>query len=139
MEQSAKKLAMIAVIVVCLILAGVVTFMTMERTGVPNYLAKEMTWVICRNQACENSYQITKKDYFVHVQKHHDWQMPEAPPLICPKCAEDSVYRAVKCEKCELVFEMGSVPKDYNDRCPKCRYSKIESRQEQKRAAAAGE
>jgi hypothetical protein len=129
MEQSMKKPVMVAVIVICLISAGVITFMTLGKGDAPPaYLADETTWVKCRKPDCEAFYEINLRDYHVHVQKQHNWQVDEAPPMTCTKCDEPSVYRAIKCQNCELVFEMGSIPATYNDRCPKCRYSKLEER-----------
>jgi ribosomal protein L40E len=129
MDPNIKKPLLISVTVACVVLAAAITYMTRSGTDAPpDYLAQEMTWVRCRKPDCEAFYQINLRDYHVHVQKHHDWQVDEAPPLTCTKCGEPSVYRAVKCRKCELVFEMGSIPSDYNDRCPKCRYSKLEER-----------
>jgi hypothetical protein len=128
MDPSMKKPLLVSVIVGCLVLAAVITYLTKSRTGVPAYLADEMTWVKCRKPDCEAFYEINLRDYHVHVQKQHNWQVDEAPPMTCTKCDEPSVYRAIKCQNCELVFEMGSIPATYNDRCPKCRYSKLEER-----------
>lgn len=134
-----KKPIMIGVIVVCTCLAGVISYYTWARgEGPPAYLAKKMTWVLCRKPGCEASYEINLRDYHKYIKKHHDWRMPEAPALICKKCGEASVYRAIKCGKCGLVFEWGSVPSDYNDRCPdpKCGHSKLEAQQKARRGAA---
>jgi ribosomal protein L40E len=127
MEARGKKRVLLGVMVGCLALAGVITYTTRSGGRVPGYLARDMTWVLCRNPSCEAAYQITKKEYFEYVEKNYDYQSPSAPALICQKCGERSVYRAVRCEKCGLVFETGSLPGDYNDRCPKCGYSKLES------------
>ena len=101
---------------------------TQQKTSsrIPESFAREKTWVKCRNQACEAEYEITKKEYFEYVEKHADLALLEVPPLVCKKCDQESVYRAVKCAKCGLVFETGTVPSDFEDRCPKCKYSKIE-------------
>lgn len=50
----------------------------------------------------------------------------ETPALKCEKCGQPSAYAAVKCGKCGLVFEAGAVKNDFPDKCPKCKYSKIE-------------
>jgi len=128
MEESAKKRILLGIIVVCFVTAGAITLLTRPRKGgIPESFATVMTWVKCRNPACEAEYQITKKQYFEYVEKHDDPSMGEAPPLICKKCGEHSVHRAVKCENCGLVFEMGTIRGDYQDRCPKCRHSKLET------------
>jgi len=127
MPENIKKPILIAVVLVCLASAGAVALITRSRrSGIPKSFAKEMTWVKCRNPECGAEYQITKKEYFVYVEKNQDWQAAGAPALICNECGEPSIYRAVKCESCGLVFEMGSVPYDFQDRCPECKFSKLE-------------
>ena len=58
----------------------------------------------------------------------------KAPAMTCQKCNELSVFQAVKCIKCGLAYEKGSIfsvhgdVDDYPDRCPECRYSPREER-----------
>ena len=126
---------MICVIVVCLAAAGTITYKTRSKGGIPKKFAKEMMWVKCNE--CEAEYQINKLEYFTFLEKNtKPWTM-EKPPLVCEKCGEKSVYRAVKCEKCESIFEPGWKSGDFEDRCPKCGYSKIEV--DRKAAAAVRE
>jgi len=96
---------------------------------------EQSTWVKCRNPACGHAWEMNLKEYFEFVEKNADPRSILPPPLTCPKCGESSGYRAVKCAKCGLVFEIGSVRADFADRCPKCRYSKTE--QDRKKAAEA--
>lgn len=139
MEESMKKPVLLGVIVVCLVLAGVITFKVRSgKTGIPEHFEKEMIWVKCRNPDCEATYQTTKKDYYEYIEAHVDPRMMEPPPLVCEKCKEESGYRAVKCEKCELVFEIGSVPADFEDRCPECKYSTIEKKRKEAAARRRG-
>jgi phage FluMu protein Com len=49
-----------------------------------------------------------------------------ALPVKCPKCTEDSVFAAIKCEKCGKVFFASTVEGPYDDKCPACEYSKKE-------------
>lgn len=93
------------------------------------------TWVMCRNPACKASYEMNLKEYFEYMEKHADPRSSRPPALACKKCGRKSVFRAVKCEKCGLAFERGSVPADFADRCPQCSYSKIE--EDRKKAAEA--
>ena len=134
MDESKKKPIMIAVIVVCLGAAAVIAYKSTRRNeGIPAHFAKEMTWVKCRNPKCEAEYEITKKEYYEYLEKNTTATMMTVPALICTRCGELSVYRAIKCEKCGLVFEASWKRGDFEDRCPKCGYSKIED--ERKRAA----
>ncbi|HUT31635.1 MAG TPA: hypothetical protein VMX13_17735 [Sedimentisphaerales bacterium] len=127
MARNIRRPILIGVVLLCLASAGAVTLMTRSRRdGIPRSFAREMTWVKCRNPRCNAEYEISKKDYFVYVEKNQDWRSAGAPALVCEICGEPSIYRAVKCEGCGFVFEMGSVPLDYQDRCPRCKFSRLE-------------
>lgn len=140
-----SKPAMIGITAVCLVLAGVITFMTIsdgEDVGIPDEFAKQMVWFTCRNPACGVNYQLSKKEYFEQIEELQAGERRRAgtPPLICKECGEPSVHEAVKCAKCGLIFEIGLIGLkrgDYADRCPnpKCGYSQIE--EDRKKAAAA--
>jgi predicted RNA-binding Zn-ribbon protein involved in translation (DUF1610 family) len=136
MEESKKKAIMIAVIVVCLTLAGAITYIT--KTGssgtVESLKRGQLTWLKCRNPDCEHEYQMDLKDYFIYVRDHQEPMSLVAPAIVCPNCGEKGVYKAGKCEKCGLVFETGSVPLDFEDRCPECGYSKTEASRKESRA-----
>ena len=125
MEQSKKKPVMVGVIVACLVLAGVVTYITKSGgSGTAIGEAGEMMWVKCRNPQCAAEYQMALEDYY-------DYQQANATdlslaPLICEKCSEKSSFRAVKCPECDVVFFYGSTTGDYDDRCPDCDYSQVE-------------
>lgn len=139
MEESKKKPIMIGVIVVCFAVAGGITFLTRSggsSGGVPASFANELTWMKCRNPDCGNEWQISLKDYYEFME---DFRIKNPslfvdPAYICPKCSEESGYQATKCEKCGFIFELGAVPRDFEDRCPKCKFSKIEKQ----RAERAG-
>jgi len=133
MEDSVKKTIMLGVVVVCLVVAGAVTVKTRRRKG-PNLsqFEKEMTWVKCRNEECGTEYQMNLKEYFEFIEENIDPRTLAAPPLTCKKCGDPSVYRAVKCANCGLVFERASIPRDFADRCPKCGYSQTEVNRKKK-------
>ena len=48
------------------------------------------------------------------------------PPVKCEKCGEESVFAAIKCEKCDKIFFPGTVEGKYEDKCPECGYSPTE-------------
>jgi hypothetical protein len=104
-------------------------------TSLTDRLPRGNTWVMCSDPNCGAEYEITKREYFLYIETHSDSTMMEAPLLPCKKCGQETVYRAVKCEKCGLVFKMGSKPFDFEDRCPACGHSKIE--QDRRRAHRA--
>ncbi len=136
MEDSKKKPIMIAVIVACLVLAGIITYATRskEEGGIAAIKRGKMTWLKCRNPDCGHEYQMDLKDYFIYMKEHQDPMSLTAPEIVCPECGEESVYRAEKCEKCGLIFEMGTIPNDFADKCPECKYSKIEESRKKARA-----
>ena len=137
MEDSKKKPIMIGVIVACLVLAGIITYATRskEEGGIASLKrGQEMFLIKCRNPDCEHEWQMDMKDYFVYMKEHQDPMSMTAPAIVCPECGEESGYRAVKCEKCGLVFERGTVPNDFVDRCPECKYSKTEESRKKARA-----
>lgn len=118
---------MVGIIVVCFALAGAITYKARRSKGPDLSSFKDKTvLVLCRNPDCKAQYEVNAKYYFEYTVKHKDPRVMATPPLICEKCGKPSVYRAVRCEKCELVFERGSIPRHVEDRCPKCGYSKIE-------------
>ncbi len=136
MEDSKKKPIMIGVIVACLVLAGIITYATRskEAGGIASIKRGKMTWLKCRNPDCGHEYQMDLKDCLIYIKEHQDPMSMETPAIVCPECGEESVYRAEKCEKCGLVFERGTVPNDFADRCPECKYSKTEDSRKKARA-----
>jgi hypothetical protein len=94
--------------------------------GISQIPADMTTWVKCRNPDCKAEYQMNLRKFFSYLEEHAAPGSFLPPGLVCKKCSEKSVYEAVKCEKCNRVFEKGTIARDYEDRCPVCRYSKIE-------------
>jgi hypothetical protein len=135
MEEDQKKKVKIAVIVVCLVAAAVLALAQMDsdEVEIPEFKG-QVVWVLCRNPECEGSYTMPKNAYFVYLKENDNPQSLGPPALICEKCSKESGYRAEKCEKCDLVFEEGSIFQihgdvdDYPDRCPKCKHSKREEK-----------
>jgi len=135
MEESLKRRILLGVTAGCLVLTVLITSMSRSRRGgIPGRFAKELIWVKCRDPNCAAQYQITKKKYYVHIEKNTELWAMKPPGLICKKCGKKSVYEAVKCEKCRLVFEVYTVARDFRDRCPNCGNSKIEKDRERAKA-----
>ena len=134
MEESKKKPIMIGVIVGCLVLAGVITVMTRSGgSGSTVQFEGQPMWVKCNNPDCGVEYEMDMKEYFDYIQEH--MRGPVTPLLPCKQCGEESVYRAVKCPKCEHVFLYGAASDagDFFDRCPECGYSETEETRKQRR------
>jgi hypothetical protein len=137
MKGIAKNQVMIGVIVVCLVAAGAITFKNLGKKGPDLSPFKgQLTWVLCRNQECKHAYQMDLAEYYKFIVDNADPRSQLPPPITCPQCEEPSAYKAVKCAKCEEIFEEGAVPKDFVDRCPneECGYSQKEV--DRKEAAA---
>ncbi len=142
MEESKKKPIMIIVIVVCLGVAGAIFWGTGGGSGdtIDSISDEEMIWAKCNNPACKAEYQTSKKGYFKYVEEHANPMAQTAPPMVCEKCGEPSVFRAEKCMNpdCGIVFLRGAVPNDFADRCPECKRSETEEIRKRRRAGGTG-
>ena len=138
MEESKKKPIMIIVIVVCLGAAGAIFWGTGGGGGdtIDSISDEEMIWAKCNNPACKAEYQTGKKAYFKYVEENANPMAPTAPPMVCEKCGEKSVFRAEKCTNpdCGIVFLRGTVPNDFPDRCPECKRSETEEIRKRRKA-----
>jgi len=135
MEESKKKAIMVAVIVVFLVLAGAIAYINRPSSSSTAAMKRgTMLWVKCANPDCGVEYEMDMKDYYEYLQSHREGTTVIYPP--CKECGEQSIYRAVKCEKCGSVFFYGQAGEDYPDRCPQCSYSKME---EERKGARQGE
>jgi hypothetical protein len=126
MEEKKRKKIGAIVIVACLAVVGIMTFMKLsEKGGGINSLEGRTTWVKCAK--CNSSHEMSQTEYYEYIREHAGPIPIYAPPLPCDECGEESVYIAVKCEKCgEVFYEISDGSKDFTDRCPECDYSKIE-------------
>jgi predicted RNA-binding Zn-ribbon protein involved in translation (DUF1610 family) len=126
MEEGAKKTVMVGVVVLCLV-GAVMAYLMFKPESLDDRLepfSGEMMWVKCVNENCGAEYQVDKADYFKFVEQNAVGTT--TPAMKCKECGEESIYRAVKCEKCGHVFLRGLVRGDFADRCPKCSHSTIE-------------
>jgi phage FluMu protein Com len=108
-----------------------------EKSGIPKAFKKKNMWLKCRNPRCKNEFQMSMYQYYKTIEdylKEHP-QTQIAPGLECEKCRKPSAYAAAKCAKCGLVFEKGWKRGDFEDRCPKCKYSGIEDARRKTRQA----
>ncbi len=131
MEEGKKKPIMIGVIVACLILAGAITyFRTVGGQEDFSVYAGEMIWVVCTNQDCNAQYSMDKQAFYEEVKKKGKGY--SKPVLTCKDCDEDSLYEAIKCEKCEAVFFEGAVSGEgiFGDTCPECGHSAFKAKQQ---------
>ncbi len=126
MDQAKKSLLLVLLVIV---LGSAATLLFLGRIrnrpqGVESIDPSEKIWVMCTNPKCQIQYEIGKKEYFEYVENNR--MGPVVPGMECRECGQASIYRAVKCGKCGHVFLHGSKGLDFADRCPKCKYSKME-------------
>ena len=130
MEDSKKKPVMIGIVVVCLGVAALVTFMGGDDSGIEGLSDADLQWVKCNNPACKAEYEMGKKTYYKELQENMNPNPnAPAPALMCTKCNKRSVYGAIKCANpdCGSVFIEGISGQEYSgDRCPDCGKSEIE-------------
>jgi phage FluMu protein Com len=136
MEDGTKKIVLIVVIVICFAAAGAITFMTRGGSSANAPAVQAKLWVKCNNPKCDWENQMERAEYNKTALKNGpDYAVRFGVfPIKCPKCGEESVFEAIKCEKCGKVFFPGSVEGKFNDKCPGCGYSKEEEAAEQQPA-----
>jgi predicted Zn-ribbon and HTH transcriptional regulator len=135
--EDRKKPIMIGVIVVCLVVAGLITFARRGGSGggIGSIPESEMIWVKCNNPDCKAEYQMSKREYYEEQKKRFNPLARSTPALTCKECGKDSLYKAVKCENCGYVFIEGiSGQNDFPDRCPKCKHSATEDSRKRRRS-----
>jgi acetyl-CoA carboxylase beta subunit len=119
-----------AVIIGACILVAVLVFVktrSKNSAGIDSLSDAEQVWVKCMK--CGQSYQMGMKQYYKELEEKaraNPSPMPMAHPLTCQKCSQDAVRKAFKCANCGEVSFAGSVPNDFEDRCPKCKHSATE-------------
>jgi len=127
MDERKKKQITVAIVVVCLVLAAAITYLTRKSDQtIGSIKSDETVWVKCANDDCQEEYQMGKRDYFEFIQQNSSPMSPVLPPMICRQCDEESLYRAIECQMCKTVFFEDKESGDFKDRCPECDYSKIE-------------
>ena len=129
MEENAKKTLLIGAAVACIAAAGIIMYKTMGGGAAPGQPAGDV-WAKCNNPKCGDEHQISAKEYTDFMMNNggpRQFMMGGAVPMKCPKCNEDSVYKAMKCEKCGKVFFPGTVGGKATDTCPGCGHSPSEA------------
>ena len=120
-----KRIILIALACCLLLVAGIIWVARSEKlSGIPD-LKGEITWVKCNNPDCGISYEMPLRDYYRLVDTQQ--RKTGGRNIVCEKCGKESLFKAVKCEKCQAVFfyVFGNA-EDYADRCPECGFSKSE-------------
>ncbi len=132
MDEDQKQKVMIGVIVGCIVLAGVIFFVTREGGGGSKRSTGDIP-MLCVNPDCYHEYDLEREEYTRELLSGGGGgpggpPMMGAPVLTCPECQELSAYRAIICKKCEVSFVQDFETDDFPDRCPECDYSEIEEK-----------
>ena len=138
MEDSSKKSLMIGVIVVCMAVAGIITFTRKSDSTSPRVsMSGKKTLVKCSNPDCGAEYEMDEQEYYDEISERIDRTKFVTQPLVCKECGKESIYKALKCSKCGAVFFYASSD-DYADRCSECGYSPTDDRVQKHRAKQPG-
>ncbi len=129
MEDSKKKPIMIAAIMVCLGVAGAITYFASHSgsSDIGDISSDQMTWIKCSNPECDAEYQMGFRDYYEQLKETEKGDQVGTAPA-CKECGENSIYAAIKCGQCGLVFYPGAAVSTYQDTCPECSYSDVETK-----------
>ena len=133
MDESTGKTMKIGIIVVCLVVAIVITVKTRSggSSGRGDF-GDSAFWVKC--DECGVEKEMEQQKYLEDIKEVRTSQ--EIPPLACDKCGKNAIYRAIKCKKCETVFFYSEFYTKNN--CPKCGYNEITARKEERLKARSG-
>ena len=134
MDDSGKKRVMVAIVVICLVAAGVITFI-FNNPFSSSSGPKGPVQMLCVNPDCGYAFEISRNEYRKQMMEKGPMGPMMMGPMTalhaftCPKCGKKSAYVATKCPKCGKVFIPNyGITDDYPDRCPECGYSAMEER-----------
>jgi len=135
MDESRKKPIMIGIIVVCCGLAALIGFKSLSGGGggTGSIPSSAKIWVKCNNPACKAEYETGERAFREYVSANYSSEADRPPGAVCEMCGKPSVFEAIKCSNCGVVFfrDAGD-PYDYGDRCPECKYSATEESRKKK-------
>lgn len=123
---------MIGIIVVCLVSAAGIFYVTNKGSSAPTRSAGPRQ-MLCINEECGAEFELSPEEFReLMTQTGRPPMRMMMPTFICPECEQESAVLALKCAKadCETVFIAGEAEDPrYSDRCPNCDYSATEARQ----------
>jgi len=135
MEESKRRPLMIAIIVVCVVVAAAITFTRGSKSSGTKRFAGKEQWMKCINPDCGAEYTMDMKKYLDWKQENVSIASQGTIGMVCGECEDEKAFGAVKCEKCEHVFFKGAAGADFSDTCPECDYSKRKDTREKAREA----
>jgi len=135
MSDETKKYVGIAIVVACLLAAGTIAYNSFSGGGA-KYDGDRKMALMCAE--C-GGFEVSGDEFreMMTQQGPEAMMMPGMGPqtMECPKCGKKSCMAAQKCQKCENIFVFGQAKdQNYPDRCPKCKYSGMEERIQQRKS-----
>ena len=129
MEATQKRKTIIATVLFATAL--IVTFVVYNPFRHRTPLYDRPIYLLCKE--CNHSFTMTHDEYYkILLEKGAigpDGPITPPPPIVCPGCNKEAAFTAQKCDKCgNVFFPNPAAYGDYQDRCPKCGYSKSEER-----------
>jgi len=129
MDDKAKSIVKVVVIVGCLIAAVVITAKYTNFGGNPYEGERPL-----KCTSCSYSYVLDAEQYKELVnEKQAETISFQLPPIDCPECGEQAVVRATKCKKCGSIFALEEAGGKFEDECPECGYSEAAERFKKKK------
>ena len=128
MTDESKKYLSIGIVIVCLSMAGIISYRTMF--GGSSAAAGAGAALLCTD--C-GGFEISTEEFQEFMNKNSNTMMTgQSIELECPKCNQKTCYMAKKCKDCENIFVPGQTKdQEFPDRCPECGFSQMEARQKE--------
>jgi DNA-directed RNA polymerase subunit M/transcription elongation factor TFIIS len=124
MDPEKKRPLMIVVIVVCLLVAGLITWSRLRSGDSMAAFKGQTVWMRCDD--CGAVYEIPKTEYVRWLESIQD-QAKEAvvsgslEAMECKECGANAAQEVEKCPKCGEVYQYGESGKGIPpDACPNC-------------------
>ena len=129
MDEDKKKQVKIVGAIAGIVVALVVFFIYSNPFGGQrSQSAGDSVYLLCSNEDCGAAQELTKEE-FANLASGVNPRLINDTPFLCPKCGQETAYKAVKCPKCgEVYFWDYEAADGFRDRCPGCGFSAMEER-----------
>jgi len=127
MDDDQKKIVKIVVVIVCMILAAVLSFTLGNFGGGKKGAETDMRYLVCEDPDCGGSTGYDMEQWRALLGTLENPRVSMHTAFTCDKCGEDSAYQGLKCQKCETVF-LRDTENSFQDKCPGCGHSESEER-----------
>ena len=120
MEIKTKQVLLSVIAAAAFIIAGIVLYYSLRTDSE----ISGKLWVKCLDTSCMAEYEMDQASFFKELGKNDTL----VQSVKCQKCGKQTAFPAMKCPKCGILFhERSDASWDYADRCPKCKFSQMET------------